>query len=77
VFWKPKLIEFPNNARRLDKLNLAMEKVDEFLETSTYIYIYIYITFSLFAGKKRIISLYLVPCDAEACLHHFFILFAD
>lgn len=75
VFWKPKLIEFPNNARRLDKLNLAMEKVDEFLETSTYIYIYI--TFSLFAGKKSIISLYLVPCDAEACLHHFFILFAD
>lgn len=73
VFWKPKLIEFPNNARRLDKLNLAMEKVDEFLETSTYIYI----TFSLFAGKKSIISLYLVPCDAEACLHHFFILFAD
>jgi hypothetical protein len=43
VFLKPKLIEFPNNARRLDKLNLAMEKVDEFLETSTYIYIYIYI----------------------------------
>ena len=38
VFWKPKLIEFPNNARRLDQLNLAMEKVDEFLETSTYIY---------------------------------------
>jgi hypothetical protein len=35
VFWKPKLIEFPNNARRLDKLNLAMEKVDEFLETSS------------------------------------------
>jgi len=45
VFWKPKLIEFPSNARRLDKLNLAVAKVDEFLETSTYIYIYNLLSF--------------------------------
>jgi hypothetical protein len=57
VFWKPKLIEFPSNARRLDKLNLAMEKVDEFLETSTYIYIYIYNLLSFCWKEKDNITL--------------------